>query len=379
MEAVFILSLLLIIYVYLGYPLIVSFLSRLRHNPVNKSARRPKVTILIAAFNEAKVIAATIDNKLTLDYPSGKLEIIVISDESTDGTDEIVHSYADQGVRLIRQEPRAGKTSALNLAVPQATGEIIVFSDANSLYDGQALKKLVSNFGDKSVGYVSGKMIYTDVDGTTNGDGCSAYMKYENVLRAAESDLGSIVGVDGGIDAMRKKLYRSMNADQLPDFVQPLMVVEQGYRVVYEPKAILKESSLDNAADEYRMRVRVSLRAMWALYDMRHLLSFRNKSLFSWQLWSHKVLRYLCFIPLLSVFLSNLFLLGTNMFFTLFLGLQVCAYTVAFSPSLFEGRGVFSKIVTFIRYFVLLNVATAHAFLKFMLRQKQVIWTPRKG
>ena len=376
---IFYTSLLFLFYTYLGYPLIVLFLSRLLYNPVSKAEQGPKVTILIAAFNEAKVIAATIDNKLALDYPADKLEIIVISDESTDGTDEIVKGYADRGVRLIRQEPRAGKTSALNLAGPKATGDIIVFSDANSLYDDQALKKLVANFADAKVGYVSGKMIYTDADGTISGDGCSAYMTYENALRAAESDLGSIVGVDGGIDAMRKELYRPMNADQLPDFVQPLKVVEQGYRVVYEPEALLKESALRNDSDEYRMRVRVSLRAFWALSDMRRLLFMSHNKIFSWQLWSHKVLRYLCFVFLLGALVSNLFLAATSGFYQLTLILQCGAYAIAaFAPQLAK-VGYQPRLVTFIRYFALLNLACAHAFAKYVMRKKQVTWTPRKG
>ena len=152
------------------------------------------------------------------------------------------------------------------MAVPLASGEIIVFSDANSLYAPDALRRLLANFADEEVGYVTGRMIYANPDGAPIGEGCSAYMKYENALRLIETRLGSIVGVDGGIDAVRKVLYRPMNAEQLPDFVLPLKVVEQGYRVVYEPEALLWESSLNEAADEYRMRVRVSLRAFWALF-----------------------------------------------------------------------------------------------------------------
>jgi len=239
-------------------------------------------------------------------------------------------------VRLIRQEPRAGKTSALNIAVPEARGEILIFSDANSIYEQNVLRELADNFNDPSVGYVTGKMIYTNADGTPSGDGCTAYMKYENRLRSWETSLGSIVGVDGGIDAVRKELYQPMNPDQLPDFVLPLKVVAQGYRVVYEPEAILKESSLATAKDEYKMRVRVALRALWGMWDMHHLLTlspsflpplsrsdareatpshlpplsrsdapeatpshlptFPPSILYAWQLWSHKVLRYLCFI-----------------------------------------------------------------------------------
>jgi len=378
-QIVLILSLAGLCYVYFGYPLVVYLLARQRSAPVAKRPCEPAVTVLVAAYNEAASIAGTITNKLTLDYPPDKLEIIVVSDGSTDGTDRLVEDFRGRNVRLLRQEPRAGKTSALNLAVPLALGEIIVFSDANSLYDPMALRRMVVNFADSRVGYVTGKMIYTNPDGTSIGDGCSAYMKYENFLRAAESELGSVVGVDGGIDAMRKELYRPMNIDQLPDFVQPLKVVEQGYRVVYEPEALLKEPALKTSRDEYRMRVRVSLRAFWALYDMRHLLFLRNNLFFSWQLWSHKVLRYFCFVFLLAAFCSNFLLIGSGGIYTLFFILQGVFYGAALVTPVLEARGYASWIFDFVRYFILLNLACGQAFLKFLFRQKQVTWTPRKG
>src|SRR5690606_20972471 len=158
------------------------------------------------------------------DYPAEKLEIIIVSDESEDGTDEIVKTTAaqDPRVRLIRQVPRQGKTSGLNIAMLDATGEIIIFSDANSHYQPDAIRQLVDCFNDPNVGYVTGKMVYVNEEGNVVGDGCSAYMKYENYLRSLESQVSSVVGVDGGIDAIRKALYQPMNADQLPDFVLPL-------------------------------------------------------------------------------------------------------------------------------------------------------------
>jgi len=378
-QSVFYISLFLIFYAYIGYPVIVGLFVAIRRRNVVKRQYTPDVTVLLAAYNEERSIADTIRNKLELDYPSEHLEIIVISDGSTDGTDEIVKGFAADEVKLLRQEPRAGKTSALNMAIPQARGEIIVFSDANSLYDSQALKTLTSNFADPEVGYVTGKMIYVNPDGTMIGDGCSAYMKYENFLRGVETGLGSVVGVDGGIDAIRKNLYQPMNADQLPDFVQPLTVVEQGFRVVYEPGALLKEPSLTTASDEYRMRVRVTLRAFWALLDMRRMLFSRRNLLFSWQLWSHKVLRYLCFIPLVLLFVCNFALIAESPFFLWFFLLQSAAYVVALAASSLNEWGVDLKIVTFVRYFALLNLACAHAFWKFLLGRKMVVWTPRKG
>ena len=378
-EIVFYLSLVLVLYVYAGYPLMAALLCRLLQRSVKKAPIEPNVTILISAYNEAEVIAATIENKLASDYPPDKFEIIVVSDSSIDRTDEIVSSFAGRNVRLLRQEPRAGKTSALNMAIPLATGEIVVFSDANSLYAPDAIRRLVANFADRQVGYVSGKMIYANPDGTPIGEGCSAYMKYENVLRAIETRLGSIVGVDGGIDAIRRALYRPLNADQLPDFVQPLKIVEQGYRVVYEPDALLWEHSLKDAGDEYRMRVRVSLRALWALFEMRQLLAPGGNALFAWQLWSHKVLRYLCFIFMFGAFVANAFLIGRSQFYAVFFGLQSACYLMALLAPYLEKIGIAGRIVTFSRYFLLLNVAAAHAFCKFILGKKQVIWTPRKG
>ena len=351
----------------------------LKNKKVEKKDYEPNVTILIAAYNEADNIEATIKNKLALDYPKDKLEIIVISDGSTDGTDEIVKKYHLQGVKLLRQEPRAGKTSALNMAVPDAAGKILVFSDANSIYAPDSLKKLMQNFYDKEVGYVTGKMIYTNPEGSTTGDGCTAYMKYENFLRRVETKAGSIVGVDGGIDAVRKELYKPMNPDQLPDFVLPLKVIDQGYRVVYEPEALLEEPSLKAPKDEYKMRVRVSLRALWALWDMRHLLTFAPSILYSWQLWSHKVLRYLCFIFLICAYFTNLALWQESSFYEFFFIIQNIAYLCAIVFPVLNSKGYLSRLLYLFNYFFLLNLASAHAFIKFLLRRKQVMWTPRKG
>lgn len=378
-EIAFYLSLLLVFYVYAGYPLLAALLGTLLNRHVRKAWFEPRVTILIAAYNEADGIAATLENKCSLDYPHDKLEIVVISDGSTDRTDEIVSSFADRNVRLLRQERRAGKTNALNTAVPLAQGEIIVFSDANSMYAQDALRRLLANFVDTEVGYVTGRMIYANPDGTPIGEGCSAYMKYENALRAIETRLGSVVGVDGGIDAMRRTLYRPMRADQLPDFVQPLMIVAKGYRVVYEPEALLWEHSLKEPDDEYRMRVRVSLRAFWALFDMRQLLMPGRNTLFAWQLWSHKVSRYLCFLFLLVAYVTNGILWDNGVGYRMVFMLQNGTYLLALSMPYLEKLGFDVRVLIFGRYFLLLNVAAAHAFGKFLLGKKQVLWTPRKG
>lgn len=369
----------LVVYIYFGYPLLVAWLGS--ESTVNGSASElPTVSILIPAFNEEAAITDTLRNKISLDYPPEKLEIIVVSDSSDDRTDELVEAFARDSsipVRLIRQHPRAGKTSGINLIVPEAKGEIIAFSDSNSLWDRDALRHLVSVFTDTSVGYVTGKMVYTNPDGSLVGDGCSAYMKYENWLREKETNIGSIVGVDGGIDAMRRCLYQPLRPDQLPDFVQPLKVVEAGYRVVYEERAILKEDALSDENSEYRMRVRVSLRAMWALKDMSALLNPFRYGLFALQLFSHKVLRYLAFIPLLLLMPLNVMLLGDGPVYTLALLAQAAFYLLAWLG--YSGKLDTAGVLKAPYYFVLINIAAGQAFLKFCRGEKQVIWTPRVG
>jgi len=375
----FFISLAILIYIYLGYPMVVYTASLIRKGGVSKGMYQPHVTILISAYNEEKYIGATIENKLLLNYPRDKIEIIVISDGSDDTTDDIVRSYSERGVRLVRQEPRKGKTSALNMAVSMAHGEILVFSDANSIYDLDALRNLMENFADPSVGYATGKMVYINPDGTAIGDGCSAYMNYENMLRNLETRVGSIVGVDGGIDAVRKFLYLNMKVDQLPDFVLPLMVVEQGYKVVYESRALLKEEALKRSDDEYRMRVRVSLRALWVLWDMRRFLNPAHYGLFSFQLLSHKVLRYLGVVFMIGSYVFNTLILTRSRFLWIPFLLQSLFYGAAITGYALEKKGVKLNVLYIPYYFCLINIAAGHALIKFFRCEKRVLWEPRRG
>lgn len=377
LEVLFWISAFLVVYVYAGYPALAWVLARLIGRPVRKAPIQPRVTVLTAAYNEAAHIEATVRNKLDQDYPAELLDVIVISDESTDGTDEIVKALGPR-VRLIRQSPRAGKTAALNLAVDQAEGEILVFSDANSIYAPDAIRRLVENFADPEVGYVTGKMVYVTEDGSLVGDGCSAYMKYENWLREQETRLAAVVGVDGGVDAVRKSLFVKMRADQLPDFVLPLSVAGRGHRVVYEPRALLKEAALSQHEAEYRMRVRVGLRALWALSDMRALLNPLRHGLLAFQLLSHKVLRYLAFVPLVIVLLTSIVLSGRH---ELYLAAAV-AQLVFYALAVFgwtTGSQSRSPTIWIPYYFLLLNVATAHAAFRFFRRERQATWAPRTG
>ena len=376
------LCLVLLVYVYVGYPAVAFALAAVFDRPVRKSDIQPSVTVLVAAYNEEQEIERTVLNKLTQDYPPERLDVIVVSDGSTDRTCAVVQRVAEGSegrVQLLRQEPRQGKTQALNAAIPKAIGEIVVFSDANSIYAPDAIRSLVRNFADPSVGYVTGRMIYTNPAESGIGEGSGSYMSYENCVRIVETRLGSVVGVDGGVDAIRRVLYQPMRPDQLPDFVLPLSVVEQGKRVVYEPGARVYESALSDPADEFRMRVRVSLRALWALYDKRGLLSPMRFPVFAWQLLSHKILRYLAFIPLLGLFVFNALAAGHHSFYAWFFALQLVAYILALLGHLFRRSSTKSSIFLAPYYFIILNAACFVAFWKFMNGQKMVLWKPRAG
>lgn len=373
-------SLGLVLYVYLGYPILVALLAAIRDRHVRRAPCEPRVSILISAYNEEASIRQTLENKLRLDYPRDRLEVIVVSDASSDRTDAIVREFVPQGVCLLRQEPRRGKTAALNLAVEKANGEILVFSDANSLYDRDALRNLVANFADPTVGYVTGRTVYTPAgDRTGVTDGCTTYMGYETLLRLAETRVGSLVGVNGGIDAVRRDLYRPMRADQQPDFVLPMAVVARGYRVVYEPAAVLRETALAAARDEYRMRVRVALRALRAIWDMRQLLNPSRYGVYSWQLFSHKLLRYLAFGPLALAYLSSLLLAPQGPLFQGACLVQTALYFGAVLGWIVERRGWSSRVLLLPYYFCLLNLASAHALGAALLGRQQVVWTPRTG
>jgi cellulose synthase/poly-beta-1,6-N-acetylglucosamine synthase-like glycosyltransferase len=379
MELLFWLSLGVLGYIYAGYPLLIWMVAQVRPRPVQKGGQEPSVSIVIAAHNEAAAISSTIQNKLELDYQAGKVEIIVVSDGSTDGTEALARRFESQGVVVLRQEPRNGKAAALNMAVERARGDVLVFADANSIYDRCVLKRLVANFADPSVGYVTGTLAYVSSARSITADGCGLYMRYENFVRRNETAAGSIVGVNGGVDAMRRFLYLVMKPDDLPDFMLPLSVVQRGYRVVYEPAAMLAENSLGTPADEYRMRVRVALRTLWTAAEMRSLLNVRQYGFYALQFWSHKVLRYLAAPFILILYGSSIFLWRAGLFYELALVAQSLFVVLAVLGYCATRNALAGRLLGVPYYFTLVNCAAFHACMKFLRGKRPRVWTPRLG
>lgn len=367
-----------ILYPYIIYPVLIALAGAIRPHIVRRRAWTPRVTVLIAAHNEAGCIAATIANKLEQDYPQDRLQIIVISDGSTDGTDTIAGGFAARGVQLIRRDRREGKAAALNEGMQYARGDIVVFSDANSLFARDAIRRMVENFADPAVGYVTGNLHFDVRGNTATGDGNNAYMSYENLLRVLETRVGSVIGVNGGVDAIRRSLYKEIPNHLITDFVLPLHVIGRSRRVVYDERVCAHEMSNETIESEFRMRVRVALRALQGLMYMRRLLNPLHYPGTALRLISHKLLRYLAFVFLPVAFVSNLMLIAEPVYAALF-GAQVLIYVLAvigLRPGLSR---VLHRLTVVPAYFLVTNVAFTIATIKFLAGQTMATWQPRAG
>lgn len=372
------LSVFFILYPILIYPSLVWLLALIRPRPVKRGSWLPSVTVLIPAYNEAQNIAATIQNKLDQDYPRELLEIIVISDGSSDGTDDVVREFSSQNVKLIRREPREGKAAALNEGVWHASGKILVFSDANSLFASNAIRLMMEDFSDTTVGYVTGNLTYRTRGAGIAGNGCSAYMKYENALRTLETRAGSIMGVNGGVDAMRRELYTAVPRHLITDFVLPLQVIGKRHRVVYDERVHSFEFANSELGSELHMRIRVALRALQGIAHMRRLFNPIRYPWAAFSLISHKVSRYFCFIFFPIVFATNLMLVSSPGY-GLFFVAQTMAYLLALVGLRKDLPRVFRRLTVVPAYFLLTNAAFAVAALKFLHGEKMATWQPRAG
>ncbi len=356
LELIFWALALLVVYVYAGYPLLLAIWAAVASRPVQRGGGLPPVTLVISAFNERDVIAAKIENSIALDYPRESLDVLVVSDASDDGTDDIVLRYADSGVRLLRMQDRGGKTVGLNAAVDAANGDIVVFSDANAMYEADAIRALVANFEDPSVGAAVGESTYRDSESDADRSE-SAYWRYETAIKRLESRLGSVVGGDGAIYAVRKSLYRPMAADALSDFVNPLQVVEQGMRCVYVPEAVSVEEAAGSFDKEFRRKVRIVNRAWRATWSMKQMLNPFRFGRFAWQMVSHKLLRWLVPVFLLLIFVLNVALLRQGPVYQLLFVAQLAFYGLAGLGALTGGSSR-SAAIYGPYYFCLVNLAS---------------------
>lgn len=339
LEWIFWFSFLSIFYTYMGYPLILSVWRRVRKRTTKKGEYLPSVSIILAVYNEEKLVERKLKNLLELDYPASLLEIIVSSDGSTDRTEEKVSRFLESAskaeagasgkpsIRLMAWPAHVGKAAALNRAVEHARGEIILFSDARQMLDRNVLLRLTANFNDPEVGVASGELMLVDRPGGKGVSGVGLYWRYEKWLRKMESDIDSMLGATGAIYAMRKSLYRPIPTDTiLDDVLIPMQAVFEGYRIVFEPEAMAYDFVPPRPETEFVRKVRTLAGNYQLLWENGSFWSPGKNRVF-FQYFSHKVARLVVPFLMIVLFLSNLFLLQG--IYLIFLFLQLAWYGLA--------------------------------------------------
>jgi len=375
-QIIFWISCAALIYVYVGYPLLVYLISRLRPLEIKKSFVEPTVTVLITAYNEERDIRAKLENTLRIDYPKEKLEILVASDCSSDKTDEIVKEFADKNVKLYRQNERLGKTMAQNAAVELAAGEIILFSDATTDYATDVLRQMLPNFADETIGCVAGRLIYVDESRSGVGKGAKSYWSYETFLKRSESRACSLIGASGCLYAVKKSAYRPMYAEACSDFLICAKVYEQNLRSIYEPNAVCTEETNRQTDKEFKMRVRVIGQTFTDLWRNRRMMNPLANGFFAVEIISHKLLRYAVPLFLILIFFSSLALAYYSNIFAILFALQAGFYLAAFIGWSLERGKKSVSVFAIPLYFTLANLAAAIAFYKFLRGESYASWEP---
>ena len=263
------------------------------NSEIKSDSALPFVSFILCAYNEEAVLREKLENTLSLQYPSEKLDVLVLSDASSDQTDQIAREFSDRGIRLLRSESRIGKSANLSRFVPSAAGSILVFTDANSIYQKDALQRLVAHFTDPKVGYVVGAQRYTSRNANSDHDSENKYWELELKIKEWESNISSVVGADGAIFAMRKELFEPLQPSDISDFLGPLKIVNQGYQGVFDPKAVCYEPPVSSMQRNFYRKVRIVTRSYQAVAKVPNVLLPWKTGWFAIQVWFHKVLRWL--------------------------------------------------------------------------------------
>lgn len=375
-------SVALILYAYFLFPLLVVLRGLIWRKPYrsHETDPLPLVSIVIAAYNEEKEIGKKLDNIVSLDYPPERLEVVIASDGSTDRTNAIVQSYESRGVKLLPL-PRLGKAGALNAAVSASKGEILVFSDANSMYRSDALRELVRPFVDEIVGGVAGNQCYLKKkDASSVGAGERSYWDFDRILKQFESSAGNTISATGAIYAIRRSLFQPVLEGVTDDFYTSTGVIAQGYRLVFAPDAVAYESVAGTSRTEFGRKVRVITRGLRGVFiARRQLLNPFRYGFYSIQLFSHKALRRLVVFPLILVFLVTPFLWRAGLFYQLALLGQLAFYSLALLGWILDGTRLGRiKILTMPYFFVLVNLAVLLASINVMRGQQIKRWEPQR-
>ena len=374
-QAIFWFSVGFVFYAYAGYPLILFTIGLFRSRQVRRSPIQPTLSLIITAYNEEKRIKEKLQNTLDLDYPKDRLEIVVASDCSTDGTDDIVRSFSSSGIRLVRSVTKGGKEAAQKLAVESTSGEILVFSDVATVLEAEALKNIVSNFADETVGCVSSVDRFLDVDGKVSGEG--AYVRYEMFLRQVESRVNTLVGLSGSFFAARRAVCLNWAPDLQSDFNTLLNSVKLGLRGVADSDSVGYYKNLADQRKEYERKVRTIVRGISVFMRSVSLLNPLSYHLFAWQLFSHKLCRWLVPFAMIAALVTNGFLASLSPWYRV-LGMGQALFYALAAVYLLSGRLPDNGMLRIPSFFVMVNVSILDAWLRYLRGDRIVSWTPSK-
>ena len=372
---IYLLTIFLCLSSYIFYPIIIGVFGKMFPIKVKKEDICPNVSIIISAYNEEKNIEKKLENTLALEYPKNKIEILVGSDGSTDETGSIVRKYADQGVQLVDIKVNRGKTAVQNDLVSRSKGEILIFTDAASFQQPDALKKLVRNFADDSIGCVAGRMRFISTDSNLTTQSQGLYWRYEVKLRELESDLGSLIGVDGPLYAVRQDCYVSLANNIISDLMTPLLVLVQGKKVVLESEALVDEDVTHKTSEEFVTRRRITLRGLVGLSACAELLNPLKHPLLAFQIFFHKVLRW--FVgPLVTLNVLACWVLSGRLLFKSILMIYLFFFLAAIVGWIAESLGMKAKLLAVPYYFSLVNLAATMGILDFFRKKQAISWKP---
>jgi cellulose synthase/poly-beta-1,6-N-acetylglucosamine synthase-like glycosyltransferase len=369
----FLLSLLLIIYAYIGYPVSLFIISLFKRYEVNKSTYYPCITIVIAAYNEEKIIVNKIENTLSLRYPKDKLQIIIASDGSTDNTNQIVASYRDKGIEFLAIPQRGGKESAQKEAIRSARGEVLVFTDVATMLDPNGVEQIVSNFSDPCIGCVSSEDKVIGMDGRPSGEGI--YVRYEMWLRGLESRVNSLVGLSGSFFAARRTVCQDFSGDLDSDFRVLLASVKKGLRGVSDPASIGYYRDISDPTLEFERKVRTVLRGLTVFFKNTEFLNIFKYGMFSYQYFCHKLLRWLVPVFLIIVFISLAILSVKSWIYFSIFTIQLFIIFMIFIERYFIAVSI-PKIFYIPKYFLIVNASILVAWYRYFRHERVVIWNP---
>ncbi|MGC8824318.1 MAG: glycosyltransferase family 2 protein [Bacteroidales bacterium] len=378
-EFIFWLSLIIIGYTYIGYILILLIIWGIKcffaKRDSLQAGYEPTVTIFIAAYNEKDIIPAKVENLRRLEYPTEKLTFLWVTDGSTDGSDALLRQYPD--MHVLHENERRGKVGAINRGMQYVQSEIVIFCDANSMLAPGTVREVVRRFIDPQVGCVAGeKRIMLPQQESAQGVGEGIYWKIESFIKRLESDVNSTVGAAGEICAIRTSLFEPLEPDTiLDDFVLSLRMVEKGYKIKYAHRALATEMASFSISDEMKRKVRIAAGCIQALPRLKPLLNIFRYGFFSFQYWSHKVLRWLAVPPaIMAVFFANIFLLNAGIIYRLAFALQLIAYLLVAIGYFLRRKKIQFKYLFLPYYFMVMNSALVWGLIRYFCGKQSVNW-----